>query len=144
MQDTQRQLRDYVARPYKIILAPDVRSDGTQCFVARHPELPGCMSDGDTREEAIKNLRDARELYIQSLIEDGMEVPPPETMPVRPATTTAGGSASVKATGLWEVQWFDVRPTHAALVGAEHLEDLQVAGLELGEAETETGLITAC
>ncbi len=144
MQDAQRRLRDYVARSYKTILMPDVRSDGSRCFVARHPELPGCMSDGDTPAEAIANLRDARELYIQSLIEDGLEVPLPQTVVVLPTTTTSTGWTAVGSLGLWEVQGFDARPTHAALVGAEHLEDLQVAGLELGEAETETGLITAC
>ncbi len=140
MPETQQQLRDYMARSYKTVLMPDVRSDGTRCFVARHPELPGCMSDGDTPAEAIKNLRDARELYIQSLIEDGMDIPLPETMPIRPATTTAGGGTPVNASGLWEIQWVDVRHPHPSLVGGEDLEDVKVDGLERAGAETATGL----
>ncbi len=143
MQDAQRRLRDYVARPYKTILVPDVRSDGTPCFVARHSELPGCMSDGDTPAEAIKNLRDARELYIQSLIEDGLEVPLPQTVVVLPATTTTGRGTPVNVSGLWEVQWVDMRHTHPSFVGGEDLEDLKVDGLERAGAETATGRVRA-
>lgn len=144
MQDAQRRLRDYVGRPYKTILMPDVRSDGTPCFVARHPELPGCMSDGDTPAEAVANLRDARELYIQSLIEDGLEVPLPQTVVVLPATTTSTGWTAVGGLRLWEVQGFDVGPKHTVPVDAERLEEVQGVGLELSEAETETRLVPAC
>lgn len=140
MQETQQQLRDYMARSYKTILTPDVRSDGTRCFVARHPGLPGCMSDGDTPAEAIKNLRDARELYIQSLLEDGLEVPLPQTVVVLPATTTTGRGTPVNVSGLWEVQWVDARHTRPSLVGGEDLEDVTVDGLERPGAETATGL----
>ncbi len=140
MQDTQRELPDSMARHYKTILTPDVRSDGTRCFVAKHPELPGCMSDGDTPDEAITNLKDARDLYIQSLIEDGLEVPLPQTVIVMPKTITSGGWTAAGSLGTWAVQGFDVYETHAAPVDAE---DLESHGLELGEGETATRLVAA-
>ena len=39
------------------------------------PSLPECISQGETREEALKNIRDAIEGYIKSLIEHGRKVP---------------------------------------------------------------------
>jgi antitoxin HicB len=40
------------------------------------PELPGCISCGDTREEALKNIREAIEAYIESLQKHNEPVPP--------------------------------------------------------------------
>ena len=34
------------------------------------PSLPGCISEGDTKEEALKNIREAIELYLESKDED--------------------------------------------------------------------------
>ncbi|MGQ0562471.1 MAG: type II toxin-antitoxin system HicB family antitoxin [Gemmatimonadota bacterium] len=58
---------------------PDDCVDGTGCYVARIPELPGCESHGSTPEEAIANLREAQELYLQEMLERGLEPPLPET-----------------------------------------------------------------
>nr|HDM59516.1 type II toxin-antitoxin system HicB family antitoxin [Bacillota bacterium] len=44
-------------------------------FVAECPSLPGCISQGKTREEAIKNIKEAIEGYIVALEEDDMPVP---------------------------------------------------------------------
>lgn len=44
-------------------------------WVAECPSLPGCISQGETREEAIVNIREAIDLYIESLTEDGLDVP---------------------------------------------------------------------
>ncbi len=44
-------------------------------FVARCPVLRGCVSQGRTRREARKNLKEAMTAYIESLIEDGLPVP---------------------------------------------------------------------
>jgi predicted RNase H-like HicB family nuclease len=37
-------------------------------FVAFVPALPGCVSQGDTRDEAIDNIREAAELYIEDCV----------------------------------------------------------------------------
>ena len=34
-------------------------------FTASAPSLPGCISEGDTREEALRNIREAIELYLE-------------------------------------------------------------------------------
>jgi predicted RNase H-like HicB family nuclease len=44
-------------------------------WVAECPSLPSCISQGETREEAIKNIREAIKLYIEVLEEDGIVVP---------------------------------------------------------------------
>jgi len=35
-------------------------------FTAYVPSLPGCISEGDTKEEAIKNIKEAIELYLEA------------------------------------------------------------------------------
>jgi predicted RNase H-like HicB family nuclease len=44
-------------------------------WVAECPSLPGCVSQGDTREAAISNIKEAIEGYIAVLREDGLPVP---------------------------------------------------------------------
>ena len=44
-------------------------------WVAECPSLPGCVSQGRTREEAILNIREAIQGYIAALEEDGLQVP---------------------------------------------------------------------
>ena len=44
-------------------------------WVAECPSLPGCISQGDSREEAITNIREAVALYIEVLREDGQPIP---------------------------------------------------------------------
>ena len=44
-------------------------------WVAECPSLPGCLSQGETREKAIGNIREAIQVYIEALEEDGLAVP---------------------------------------------------------------------
>ena len=44
-------------------------------FVAECPSLPGCISQGKTREEAVANIKEAIAGYIAALEEDGLPVP---------------------------------------------------------------------
>jgi predicted RNase H-like HicB family nuclease len=44
-------------------------------WVAEVPSLPGCISQGETKDEALKNIREAIENYIAALEEDGLPVP---------------------------------------------------------------------
>lgn len=44
-------------------------------WVAECPSLPGCISQGDTRGEAVSNIKEAIEGYVISLEEDGLPVP---------------------------------------------------------------------
>ena len=44
-------------------------------WVAECPSLPGCISQGHTREEAIANIKEAIEGYVATLREDGLPIP---------------------------------------------------------------------
>jgi antitoxin HicB len=57
---------------YRVYLEPD--EDGV--FVATCPSLPGCISQGNTRAEALPNIREAIEAYLISLRRHGDPVPP--------------------------------------------------------------------
>jgi predicted RNase H-like HicB family nuclease len=50
----------------KIILEPS--EDGG--YTAIVPSLPGCISEGDTKEEALENIREAIELYLEPVEDD--------------------------------------------------------------------------
>lgn len=58
---------------FRVIVQPD--EDGV--FVAECPSLPGCISQGATRAEALGNIRDAITGYLASLEKHGEPVPPP-------------------------------------------------------------------
>jgi predicted RNase H-like HicB family nuclease len=51
---------------FRVILEPS-EEDGYTVIV---PSLPGCVSEGNTREEALKNIREAIELYLEPVEDD--------------------------------------------------------------------------
>lgn len=57
---------------YRILIEQD--EDGV--FVAEVPSLKGCISQGATRNEAISNVKEAVEGYLESLAEHNEPVPP--------------------------------------------------------------------
>lgn len=56
----------------QVILIPDLEVGG---YTVEVPSLPGCISEGDTIEEALANIKEAIELHIESMIAHGEEVP---------------------------------------------------------------------
>lgn len=60
---------------YRVLIEQD--EDGV--FVAEVPSLPGCISQGDTREKATENIKEAIVLYLDSLTAHNEAVPPPIT-----------------------------------------------------------------
>ncbi len=56
---------------FTVLLEPE-EDDG---FVVSVPALPGCISQGDTREEALANIREAIALYVEDCVEAGDPVP---------------------------------------------------------------------
>jgi antitoxin HicB len=58
---------------FRVIIEPD--EDGV--FVAECPSLPGCVSQGNTRPEAIANVRDAIAGYLASLAKHNEAAPLP-------------------------------------------------------------------
>jgi len=57
---------------FRVLLEQD--EDGF--YVAQVPALPGCISQGKTREEAIENIKDAIRGYLESLKKHGEPIPP--------------------------------------------------------------------
>jgi antitoxin HicB len=57
---------------YRVLIEQD--EDGV--FVAEVPALPGCISQGATRDEAVRNVREAILGYIESLDAHGDPIPP--------------------------------------------------------------------
>lgn len=51
-------------------------------YVASVPELPGCMAHGKTKEQALKEIEIAKELWIETALEDGQTIPDPDFMVV--------------------------------------------------------------
>lgn len=66
-------VKEYLAKPYTREL---IRNDDGTWF-ARVMELKGCMTEGKTKEEALKNLDDAMKGWIDVAIEDGESIPEP-------------------------------------------------------------------
>lgn len=58
---------------YRVLIETD--EDGI--FIAECPALPGCVSQGKTRQEAIANIKEAIEGYLASLRKHGEPIPPP-------------------------------------------------------------------
>jgi antitoxin HicB len=75
-EERERMIQELVLRPYrKVISGDDV--DG---YLAEAPELPGCITAGETVEEALAMLRDAMEGWIECALVAGDSVPEPAAL----------------------------------------------------------------
>lgn len=61
---------------YPVVVQPLKDEDGGG-FIATVPDLPGCMSDGETPEEALTNVQGAIEAWIEAAQDMGHKVPKP-------------------------------------------------------------------
>ncbi len=61
---------------YPVLVTPLHESRGGG-YLASVPDLPGCMSDGETPEEALENVRDASQCWIDAARRLGREIPQP-------------------------------------------------------------------
>ncbi|MCP4696501.1 MAG: type II toxin-antitoxin system HicB family antitoxin [Gammaproteobacteria bacterium] len=71
---------------YSFEIKPLTEEDGGGWLIA-FPDLPGCMSDGETPEEALKNGMDALKCWIAANEEEGRPIP-------KPGTSTSGKFAA--------------------------------------------------
>lgn len=67
------QVAKYLSEPYSRVLVPDP-SGG---YFAEVLELPGCFSEGDTPEEAVKNLEEAMAGWVSAALDAGQAIPAP-------------------------------------------------------------------
>ena len=69
----QAQVQELMRRPY----AKVIRGEPVEGYLATVPELPGCVTAGETEAEALEMLQDAMFGWLAATIEDGDPVPPP-------------------------------------------------------------------
>ena len=69
----------------QVVLIPDE----TGWYTVEVPSLPGCISQGQTIDEALANIRDAIALHVESMLAHGEEVPGDVPAPIQIATVAA-------------------------------------------------------
>ena len=72
---SRRSLEDYLNQKSPIILCPE--ADGG--YTALVPDLKGCMSQGETIEEALESIEEARQVWIETAFDFDDEIPAPST-----------------------------------------------------------------
>ncbi len=70
-------LDDYMAMPYPMELVEDKEEGG---FVVSYPDLPGCITCGETIESALANAKDAKRIWLEAALEDGIEIDEPNSL----------------------------------------------------------------
>lgn len=66
-------LEDYLGLKYAITLIPEAEGG----YTALIADLPGCMTQGETLQEAIDNLKEAQQVWIETALEFGDQIPLP-------------------------------------------------------------------
>ena len=67
----------YMELPYRMEIIPDKEEGG---FVATLPDLPGCITVGETIEAVIQNIVDAKRAWLEAELEIGATIPEPEDL----------------------------------------------------------------
>ena len=73
----KKTLNDYLALSYRMEIVKDSDEGG---FVASYPDLPGCITCGETEEEALKNALDAKKAWLEAALEENIEIPEPDSL----------------------------------------------------------------
>lgn len=61
-------LNDYMSAPFRMDIVEDKDEGG---FVVSYPDLPGCITCGETMESAIRNAQDAKKTWIEAALDYG-------------------------------------------------------------------------
>ena len=72
-----KKINYYMSLPYRIEIIPDLDEGG---YVACYPDLSGCLTIGDTIEEAIHNAEDAKRAWLEAALKDGINIPEPKSI----------------------------------------------------------------
>lgn len=72
-----RTMDDYMNMNYRMEIVEDKEEGG---FVVSYPELPGCITCGETMELAIINAQDAKKSWLQAALEEGIEIHEPDSL----------------------------------------------------------------
>jgi len=78
--DLEKKALEIAGQPYTIAIMRDETTTGKPIFLLSHPELEGCMAQGQSIEDGLENLKEATTEYVLSLLEEGLDVPEPTIM----------------------------------------------------------------
>mgnify|MGYP001101261871 CR=1 FL=1 len=70
-------LNDYLEMPYLMEIVED-RDEGG--FVVSYPDLPGCITSGETIETAVANAADAKKAWLEAALEEGIPIQEPDSL----------------------------------------------------------------
>lgn len=70
-------LNDYMEMPYRMEIVEDKDEGG---FVISYPDLPGCITCGETIERAVANALDAKREWLEAALEEGIEIQEPDSL----------------------------------------------------------------
>lgn len=70
-------LNEYMKLPYRMEIIEDTEEGG---YVASYPELPGCMSCGETIESAVSNAVDAKKAWLEAALEEEIPIQEPDSL----------------------------------------------------------------
>jgi len=76
MKKSKKKIDYYMSLPYRIEIIPDVEEGG---FTVYYPDLPGCVTVGETIESAVANSVDAKRAWIEAALEDGIVISEPSS-----------------------------------------------------------------
>lgn len=124
--DIEARARALLTRPYRRVVQPDEEAG----FLAFAPDLPGCMTDGATTEEALHHLDEAMLVWLEAAIAAGRPIPEPAAL-----------VAPVQASGRLLVRM--PRSMHAGLLERARVEGVSANQLVVAAVAKEMGRLPA-
>ena len=70
-------INDYMEMPYRMEIVEDKEEGG---FTVSYPDLPGCITCGETIESAVLNALDAKKAWIEAALEQGINIYEPDSL----------------------------------------------------------------
>ena len=70
-------LNEYMQLPYRMEIVPDVEEGG---YAVTFPELPGCITCGETLEQAVRNATDAKKAWLEAALDEGITIAMPDEL----------------------------------------------------------------
>ena len=72
--ELEKKLSYYMSLPYSIIITPSPEGS----YSAKIPDLPGCITQGETQLEVLEMIEDAKRCWLTAALEDEDDIPEPD------------------------------------------------------------------